>query len=400
MTKGDPRLRRIVTEIARRFGIEIHRYKRGLHDTAFVSLRPDGADQGSVLLAYIIEPFLLDKGLPLPSTHTNYWESWQIAQTFLSLGYSVDAISYLNRKFVPKKDYSFYIGARTSFERTAELLNQDCIKIVHLDTAHWIFNNSSEYNRLLNLQKRKGITLKVRRMIESNWAIEYADYATVLGNDFTVSTYRYAQKPTFSLSVPTCFAYPWPEHRDLDACRNHFLWFGSGGLVHKGLDLVLEAFSGMPDHTLTVCGPVQEEEEFELAFYKELYQTPNIHTVGWVDVGSPQFMEIASRCTGLVYPSCSEGQSGAVVTCLQAGLIPIISYESGVDIGDFGLILHECSIEEIRSAVQMISSRPANTLEQMARKTWEFARQNNSREKYAQDYHGFASQMVSARRQQ
>ena len=34
-------------------------------------------------------------------------------------------------------------------------------------------------------------------------------------------------------------------------------------MVHKGLDLVLEAFAGMPEYHLTVCGPVAKEKDFE-----------------------------------------------------------------------------------------------------------------------------------------
>lgn len=375
---------------------EINRHKERRHEQAFVSLRPDGAHQGNVLLAYIIEPFLLGKGAPIPNTHTHYWESWQIAQTFLDLGYSVDAISYRNKKFVPKKDYTFFVAARTNFQQIAQRLNPDCIKITHLDTAHWLFNNYSAYQRCINLKNRRSISLNSYKMVDPNWAIEHADYATVLGNEFTVSTYRYAQKPISTLCVPTCFVYPWPKEKTFAACRNHFMWFGSHGLIHKGLDLALEAFAGMPDHHLTICGPIQKEKDFEKAFYKELYETPNIHTIGWVDVGSPQFIEIANRCIGLVYPSCSEGQSGAVATCLQAGLIPIASYESGIDIKDFGLILRDCSIQEIQNAVRTVSSLSADALAKMARKAWEFARQNNSREKFAQDYRKFISEIVSA----
>jgi hypothetical protein len=47
-------------------------------------------------------------------------------------------------------------------------------------------------------------------------------------------------------------------------------------MVHKGLDLVLEAFADMPEYHLTVCGPIQKEQDFERAYYRELYQVPNI----------------------------------------------------------------------------------------------------------------------------
>ena len=156
-------------------------------------------------------------------------------------------------------------------------------------------------------------------MIELNEAIENADYAVTYGNQFTLDTYRYAQKPLFRIPISTCAVFPWPENKNYGASRSNFLWFGSEGLVHKGLDLALEAFAEMPEHHLYVCGPLQKEKDFIKAYYKELYETPNIHAVGWVDVDGPEFMGIVNKCLGVVYPSCSEGQRGVWWrACMQA----------------------------------------------------------------------------------
>lgn len=377
-------MKKIIKEITWKLGLEIRKYD--FKKRKIVTLKPDKKYRGNVLLAYIIDPFLLKDGESMPNTHTHHRESLQMAETFLNLGYSVDVISYLNSTFIPQKKYSFFVAARTNFQKIAELLNKDCIKITHLDTAHWLFNNSAAYKRYLSLQQKKGVTVETSKIIESNLAIEYADYATVLGNRFTISTYSYAKKPIFPLSVPTCTTYSWPEDKNYEKCRKHYLWCGSHGAVNKGLDLVLEAFTDMPDYQLTVCGPVNEEKTFENAFYKELYNTSNIHTIGWIDVCSPEFIELTTNCIGLIYPSCSEGQAGAVVTCIQAGLIPIVSYESGVDVDDFGVTLKDCSVDEIKNSIRKVSALSVSELKQRARKAWEYARANHTIEKYAGEY--------------
>ena len=63
-----------------------------------------------------------------------------------------------------------------------------------------------------------------------------------------------------------------------------------------------------------------------------------------------------------------------------------MSYESSVDVHDFGMILPDSSIQEIRNAVRRVSDLPASQLEQMARGAWEYARANHTREKFAQEY--------------
>ena len=81
------------------------------------------------------------------------------------------------------------------------------------------------------------------------------------------------------------------------------------------------------------------EKEFLREYERELYRTPNIHAVGWVNIGSQQFLDITQSCVAVVHASCAEGTVGSVITCMHAGLIPIVSYESGVDVHDFGTLL-------------------------------------------------------------
>lgn len=380
-------MKKLIKKILRKIGIEITRYTHDPYKTV-ISLKSDYHSNGNVLLSYRLEPFLVKPGESIPNSHTNYWESFQIARTFLDMEFNVDVIDFRNSTFTPEKEYSIFVSARTNLERISRYLNEDCIKIAHLDTAHWIFNNYASFKRGLDLKERKNrtVTSKSLRIIEPNLAIEYADFATILGNQFTISTYKYANKPIFRVPLPSCLTYPWPAKKDFESCRKNFLWFGSSGMVHKGLDLVIEAFMEMPDYNLTICGPVQEEEEFEDIYHQALYKTPNIRSIGWVDVNSDLFKEITSDCIAVIYPSCAEGQAGSVITCMQIGLIPVVSRESGVDVFDFGITLTDCSIDTIREAVYTMSNFSAAELEHRAYKTWIFARENHTRESFAIKY--------------
>lgn len=372
--------------------------KRGIRvalekSLSVVSLEPERDCCGYVLLSFITAPFLLEPGKPLANTHVVDFMALQIAETFLKLGYAVDVIDWDNREFKPKREYSFCIDLH-NLERLTPFLKKDCVKILHITGAHWLFSNGAEYKRLLALQGRRGITLTPRRIVPPSLGIEHADVATTSGNEFTISTFSYAGKVIHRMPVPTTGLYPFNLKKDFERHRNRFVWFGNAGMVHKGLDLVLEAFAQMPDHHLTVCGPVNKEKDFENAYAKELYHTPNIETVGWVDTDSQQFREITNNCVGVIFPSCAEGGGGSVVTCLHAGLIPIVSYESSIDVHDFGFLLRDCSVNEIERSVRTASQLSPAELRERSRKAWEYARSYYTRENYVVCYRDFVGNVL------
>lgn len=343
--------------------------------------------RGRAILSYIVDPFRLAPGAPIPYSHTHFWESRAMGEVLAGLGFEVEALHWTNRTFRPPAAPDLLVDVRLNLERLAPLMPPGCLKVMHIETAHPSFYNPAQRARLAALEARRGIKLAPFKMLAENHAIEHADAATILGNEVTQATYRFAGKPLYPVPISQPLLYPFPEGRDFAAARRRFLWFGSGGMVHKGLDLVLEAFAGMPDFELVVAGPVERERDFERAFATELYRTPNIRTLGWLDVAGSGFLELARTTLGLVYPSCSEGQNGGTVTCMHAGLIPLVTREVGVDIAPgCGVLLDDPSVEGIRAAVAALAARPAAELEALARGAWSYARAHHTRERFAAVY--------------
>jgi glycosyltransferase involved in cell wall biosynthesis len=363
-----------------------------------IHLKNEGEFKGNVLLSYITDPFGYSSSDEIPTTHTNGWECYQMAHLWSKHGYAVDIIDWDNSTFTPEKDYSFFIDIHCNMERLVPLLNRDCYMILHITGSHWLFQNSAEYHRLLDLQGRRKATLIPRRAVPPSFGIEFADCATILGNEATISTFQYAGKSLCQIPITATVTFPKIPEKDYAQCRNNYLWLGNSGMVHKGLDLVLEAFSSMPDHHLYVCGLVDTESDFCEEYQKELYHTANIHTLGWLDVSSQEFLSIIRTCVGLIYPSCSEGQSGSVVQSLHAGLIPVISYQSGVTVDGFGIILNQCSIDEIREAVSSLSSLPVERLQEMAKRSWEYANKYHTRENFSNEYEKFLVGLISGKK--
>lgn len=359
-------------------------------DNRVVTLTPSpgtGKPAGRALLSYIIDPYLLAPGRPEPHSHTHDWESREIGRILVDLGFELDVIHWTNGAFVPRSPYDLFIDVRLNLERLAPLLEESCLKLMHIETAHCDFYNPAQRRRLAELEVRRGIRLAPKKLIEPNRAIEYADAATILGNRATQATYAHAGKPLWPVPISQPFLYDFPADKEVAAARRRFLWFGSGGLLHKGLDRVLEVFAALPDLELAVLGPIDREPEFERAFRRELYETPNIRTHGWVDVAGPDFLALARRNLALVYPSCSEGQNGGAVTCMHAGLIPVLSRESGVDLApEYGIELVTSSVDEIRACVLGLSARSAADLAAMSRNAWNWVRAHHTRERFSHGY--------------
>lgn len=377
-----------------------HRYqdwartRAGLLSTALrtYSIHPAGDVRGNVLVSWMSEAFAqpIER---LGTNHTNLWECRQVVQTFLDLGYRVDVINFRNVLHRPKREYRYFIDNRLNMERLAEALGDDCTRIMHIENSHMTHQNAMEWQRLADIQRRRGVTLQPRRVQRRlNLCIEHADLATYYGNDTTAATFAFAGKPLHRLPLSTVQTFPSPATRDIAGARYRFLWMGSGGLALKGLDLALEAFAGMPDCELIVCGNIAAEADFAAAFRPELQDASNITATGWVDVTSPAFRALTDRCIGMVYPSASEGQSGAVVTAMHAGLIPVVTPQSGVD-GPAGVVerIGALTVDAVQESVQAVLGRSDAELRAGIEASWRHANAFHTRGAFADAYRSFVA---------
>lgn len=196
-----------------------------------------------------------------------------------------------------------------------------------------------------------------------------ADAVVVIGNEFIRSTYLPYNPRVFTIdnsTIPTMA--PDLEHKDFASARRNFLAFPSAGLLHKGLDLILEVFAELNDLDLWVCGPLRSEAEhaFIRAYRRELFYIPNIHSIGWVNIHSEQFIQLTDMCAALIFPSCSEAMASGVLTCMGRGIIPLVSKETGIDTNGLGVIFEECNKNMVRQVIADMATRPLSICQKMA----------------------------------
>lgn len=359
-----------------------------------VHLSPQGTSRGNVLVSYTTLPYLDQRQIVLDA-HTNRWECMQIASTFHKRGYTVDIIDGTDVHFVPTKTYAYFLveSGSSNGDQIIQRLNPECIKIFYGATCHWKFLNEAERLRLNDIERRRGVRLPTVRQLKPTRTWELCDVALMLGNDTTMGTYPPTKKSVTRIGLSTTHIYPSPAEKNFQRAQGHFIWFGGAGLAHKGVDLLLEAFAAMPECTLTLIGKIDPVDPFAQAYRHEMYTLPNIKTVGWLNPSSDHFKEICANTLGLVYPSSSEGCAGSVVLCMHAGLIPIVSRESGTETGDFGITLKEKSVACIQEAVRALLHEHTDKLRERAVHTWEYARVRHTREQFAQTFATFVGSL-------
>lgn len=318
-----------------------------------------------------------------------------MAQAWRDQGFRVEVCDYDDSRYVPPSDCVVAIDLHSNLERWEHELPVGCVKILHATGCHWRFQNEAEIQRLRNLQQRRGVELAPRRQVLPTCAAEVADHISLLGNNFTMDTLRPSGKPLTRIPISSAYEFESPHGRDFESAKRRFLWLGSYGMVHKGLDLVLEAFAAMPDLQLTVCGRPEKEEDFFAEYRKELTQLPNISLRGWIALDSPEFLEIARTHAAVVYPSAAEGGGGSVIHCMHAGMLPICTDGASVDLQSFGLLIERGDVGAVRHGVGLVSSMEASELAQRSLASWDYARTVHTRTKFSENYRLFASRITS-----
>ena len=75
-----------------------------------------------------------------------------------------------------------------------------------------------------------------------------------------------------------------------------------------------------------------------------------------------------------------------MIETMAAGVIPVVTYESSIDVENFGVLLQDASIETIIRQVREIAAMPVEELKRRAQKAWEAAHCNHTPEKFERAY--------------
>ncbi len=280
-------------------------------------------------------------------THSNFWEICEIVRLLNRYGFMVDLVDRDAKNFIPKNDYRLFIGLGAGhsgkfFAKYAKNM-PSAIKVLLAAGPEPTISNklvTEQYERFNKRKKSKVPAMRLTQDLDFESFARIADYFLVIGEpgSFCPETYEYLKKPVLtylpSSSPKISFDPIWITKRN----RKSFLCFAGSGFICKGVDVLVDAFLKMPDMNLHICGPNTEKSFFEV-MGQNILKSNNIFYEGFVDIGEKKFNELIEKCSYVIFASSSEGCATSVTTVLRGGLIPILTTESGINVGEFGYIL-------------------------------------------------------------
>ena len=357
-----------------------------------VKLYHSGKKKRKTALFSYIPNSLLIQDQKLLTGHSNKWESREIAHILFNMGYDIDAISWLDLDFIPQKQYDIIFDIHMNLSRLDKYSGENTIKLLHCTGSAPLYQNQAEIKRVEEVNKRKNGNYLPKRIINELedvlQSIEIADFISLIGNKHTLSTYpeEYQKKINLVTVSASDLGSNIKDRTNFVPSSREFLWFFGGGAVHKGLDRVLEVFKIHPELKLHIVGNVSSETDFVDMYKEELYNTDNIQYHGYLLPTSQEFHDILDTVFCFVAPTCSESISTAVATCLQIGLFPILSYDTGITLpDDCGIYLETSDIDEIEKGILHSYDMCSSELIKQISIIQEFALNQYSREQFSED---------------
>ncbi len=348
-----------------------------------INYDPKFNHQKKILISYITSPLKNDTSKFI--LHTNFIECLEILKTFIDWGYSIDFIDCLDNRHnseIEKKKYDIIFGFGKPFNY-ASVKNPDALKIIYLTESHPDFSLRAEVGRNEYFyQRHKRKTCITRSgFYYKNQDIKLADYGIIIGNSFTSQTYVFPEGKLYTLAPTGLLNKNYtPGLRDLLKTRENYVWFGSYGAIHKGLDILIDAFNELPKCTLYICGLHPKERRlFKI-------NEENIHDLGFIQVNTPDFIQLMNNCSYVILPSCCEGMATSVLTCMNHGLLPIVTRECGIDLQEWGIYLEDYKVGYIKEIIRNCSTCDPDILEKHHKKVYEYSQSKFVLPRYSRDF--------------
>lgn len=352
------------------------------------------------LLLYLATPFFKPHGVYAGNPfHQNRIRVLLLARELAKRGFNVDAVNLDYPKAKLGKSYDLLIDLHPGYNPLGNACaRRDTRRVFYATGSAPAFQSAAETARLRALAKRRNVVLARRRHhfpIAGDLLRSY-DAMWFIGNQYNLDTYGRSVCENVCFLSTTAYEFPPMVEVDDHKATKNFLFLAGPGQVFKGLDLLLEVFARNRDLTLYVCSKFKWELDFCWCYRKELFDTPNIVPVGFINIlADRRFTELRRKCGFMVLPSCAEANAGSVLTAMSAGLVPIVSKECGFEADEVNYF-DNCSIETIERTVRSYAMQDPDWLHEQRIKTVHTVRTRYSSEAHVRSLRAAMEQLLNS----
>lgn len=216
-------------------------------------------------------------------------------------------------------------------------------------------------------------------VLEYERAIEAADYVVGVGNVAVLNSYLDNGVAPAKIKMLNYGVGPALPTSSEGVQSNRILYSASRIGLRKGYDIVDGLIrtlvdSGADLHLDVVGTPASEHYRLKLEQLVAAHPA-RVRYHGWVDAKSQQYQQILQRNAFVLAPALEEGQAGAVLDALRAGLVPIVSHGTGIDFSPLGVLEPRVQSEVNQQILSRAIALPADELQRLREKSLDYYRE-------------------------
>lgn len=340
--------------------------------------------QKKAIICYLTRSYYLD----LEDTsirRTQPFEIIKIVKILSDFGFTIDIIGCRDvkaPKIIKNKKYDLIFGFGDSFYELTNI-QPDAVSILYMTESHPAYSYQEERKRLDYYYERHGRKIDIKRSGSfyklSHLEKKYSNIITLGETQHFSNQYSapYVLFPTGLINQEYIFY----DKKHLQS-RKNFLWLGSYGAIHKGLDLLIDVSNQLDQIVIHICGLAKEERKI-----LRIPKRSNIIDHGHIDIKSRTFLEIVDKCSFIILPSCSEGFSTSIATGMLHGLIPVVMKDTGFNrLGQNAIFLEDFKIDYLKMKLNELMTFDPTKLTVFSKNSFDFARQNFSIDAFEKNF--------------
>lgn len=306
--------------------------------------------------------------------HPNLIHQVAMVSVLCKLGYCIDIYSCYQEKINVSKSkyankYDVIFGFGIQYIQLCQA-NPNAIKILFVtENAPWIVRKKYAERVLYFQDRHPEIVLKdsPRTDFYTDEMFDISESGIAVTGSFNMSEIKQRLHNTYRIDVNGLYnpLYKYNVEKNHEITKTHFVWFGSRGFVHKGLDILLDAFVELPQLSLDIYG-------IDLCEFSNINIPENVSVCGVINVMDENFIHnVVYKNTFVLSLSCSEGMQTGLTTCMMHGLIPVVTKECGIDDHKDIIYFDNYDVDSVISKLLSVSQMSASELKEIEKRIHE-----------------------------